>query len=153
MAELLVKKIDFVNPDPEIDRIGAWKSGMVIVVQENNHLWGIKESKQAWIAAGNNGADWHDKTFILKLPTKTVLSVQTFLQEQYVDDSGNSTDSADGTKNRYRRREWHFEWTQIPQSMIDTINSTGELTLSTNGQINQVKAYMKRIRDNEPLPI
>lgn len=43
MAKALVKAVDFVHPDPDIDRRGAHKRGDIIVVKPDSHVWGGAE--------------------------------------------------------------------------------------------------------------
>lgn len=43
MARLLVKAIDYVHPDPEIDKKGAYKRGDVVCVMPDGHEWGLAE--------------------------------------------------------------------------------------------------------------
>lgn len=42
MAQLLIRNIDNVNSDPEKDK-GCYKTDDVVVVVEDDHVWGTKE--------------------------------------------------------------------------------------------------------------
>ena len=44
MAELLVRTLDNIHPDPTIDRMGCFKKGDIVHVGEDGHGWGSKES-------------------------------------------------------------------------------------------------------------
>ena len=52
MAEILIKAIDFTHPDPDIDRVGSYKKGMIVFVKDDGYIWGRKQSKQQWLADG-----------------------------------------------------------------------------------------------------
>lgn len=43
MARILVKAMDHVHSDPEIDRQGAYKRGDVVCVMPDGHVWGAQE--------------------------------------------------------------------------------------------------------------
>lgn len=43
MAKALIKAVDFVHHDPEIDRVGAHKRGDIIIVKPDDHVWGRAE--------------------------------------------------------------------------------------------------------------
>ena len=66
MAELLIKLIDYTHPDPEVDRRGAYKAGMVVAVKPDGHLWGRKESKAQWLLDNMPEQDWPEKFGIMR---------------------------------------------------------------------------------------
>lgn len=43
MARLLVKAIDYVHPDPDVDIKDAYKRGDVVCVMPDGHVWGLAE--------------------------------------------------------------------------------------------------------------
>lgn len=43
MAELLVKAVDAVHDDPEVDRRGCYKAGDIVACQPDGHPWGACE--------------------------------------------------------------------------------------------------------------
>ena len=69
MCELLVKAIDAIHPDPTIDKAGCYKTGDVVAVREDNHIWGNKELDEA-------------KFKLLKYPGVSVSDMQYLLNEE-----------------------------------------------------------------------
>lgn len=49
MAELLIKAIDHIHPDPETDRRGAYKKGDIVLVMPDGHSWGNKEGPPLFV--------------------------------------------------------------------------------------------------------
>ena len=64
MAEALVRMVD--HPD------GGRYEGDIITVQEDGWAWGTKESKAAWVAAGNTPQTYPGIHGILKVPGEPV---------------------------------------------------------------------------------
>lgn len=64
MAEALIKAVDFVHPDPDIDRRGAHKRGDIIVVMPDGHQWGGAERDISKFAIVSVPDEWlnSDKT-------------------------------------------------------------------------------------------
>jgi hypothetical protein len=71
MAEVLVKAIDHIHPDPDIDRQGAYKAGDVVDVRPDGFVWGNEERLPKFIVVKIPGVDpatienyrdsWHKK--------------------------------------------------------------------------------------------
>ena len=49
MARLLVKAVDYVNADPEIDRKASWKRGDVVAIMPDSHIWGSLEGPPKFV--------------------------------------------------------------------------------------------------------
>jgi len=158
VCELLIKAKDHTHPDPTKDRRGAYKRGMVGAVCEDGHSWGRLESKQQWIAEGNDPALWHDKTVIVKIPGALVVKVEALLAPQEEDDTGAPLRDVDGTgvpeailpnpedypRYTYRRRLWKLAIDNIPAGVLNALKNDGEVTVTPA----QVRNYLKRIRDD-----
>lgn len=145
MAELLIKIKNYTHPDPNIDRQGAYKKGMIVHVVEDGYPWARKESKQEWLIQGNDAVDWHGRTAILKIPGLAVAKVKELMSVQSEDDTGAPHYEDDGIEPRmYRKRRWWLLIDSIPQSIKNAIQADGEVTVTKN----QIRNYLKRIRDN-----
>jgi len=149
MAELLIKLIDHIHPDPGKNRRGAYKKGMIIISFDDGHVWGRNESKQQWIADGNSAETWHGKTFILKLPNISLSKVSDLALDQDVDDAGAPMPlESDGKPQSYRRRNWQLLVDLLPTPLDIQLASDGEITIPENQIVGQLRAQIKRIRDN-----
>ncbi len=129
MTELLIKAIDYVNPDPVEDRIGSYKRGMIIAVKEDNHTWGNKECLPKFV--------------VLKIPGISVQNVLKFCESYDIDMGG-------GTMLTYRRRRWIIRWSDLPQVAKDKLKNNGELIIKVDNYSgdydytwNQIKNYFR----------
>lgn len=43
MAQLLIRAIDSTHKDPVKDQRGCWKAGDIVMIAEDDHVWGINE--------------------------------------------------------------------------------------------------------------
>lgn len=145
MCELLVFAVNNTHADPGKDRRGCYKRGMIVVVQTDGHVWGLEESKQAWIAAGMDVAAWHDKFVIVKIPGVSVAAAQEAISHQTEDDSGTPLFEAGGTTPKiFRRRRWKLLVNTLPSAILNALQTDGEVTVTAS----QVRNYLKRVRDN-----
>lgn len=137
MAELLVYTRNKTHADPVIDRRGCYKRGDVVLVRPDGWAWGARESKQAWIAAGNSAASWDEPFVIVRIPGVAVSRVERATLEQREDDTG-----ADfgGT---FRRRAWGLLVDTIPLAIRNQLAANGEVTVTAT----QVRNYFQRKRD------
>ena len=146
MAELLIKAKNYVDPDPDMDRRDSYKKGMIICVKPDGYPWGRLESKQQWLLEGNDAADWHNKTVIVKILGLDPAIVADIVFIQDVDDTGAPMPlDINGTPQRYRRRAWHLLIDNIPAGIKTTLQTDGEVTVTKL----QVRDYLKRIRNND----
>lgn len=141
MCEALIFIKDNTHTDPIKDRRGAYKSGYVVVVQEDGWAWGRLESKGRWIADGRNPAEWPNegKLGIVKIPGIPASRITSLLDAQKVDDAGNLIE---GT---YRRRNWRLRLDLLPLNLKNTLFNTGELSVANPATIRN---YIKQIRDD-----
>lgn len=154
MAELLIIARDNTNPDPEKDRCGCYKRGMVVVVADDGHVWGREESKAIWIAEGRDPAQWSGKFAIVRLPGVPVSKVNDLLAEQMEDDTGvptlqpGSVALADGPyPQRFRRRRWRLDMALLPNAIRNALQSNGEFTANTASRRQAIRDALKRLRD------
>jgi hypothetical protein len=140
MCEILFHAKNNTHADSVMDRRWCYKRGMPVVLHEDGHTWGRLESKQQWIAEGNTAGSWpsQGQFVIIKIPGVTKAKALSFIDEQTEDDSGLETGKM------FRRRRWTLLVDSLPQSVRNTMNSTGEYTTS----VAAIRNYLKRIRDN-----
>jgi len=118
MAELLIKAIDFVNPDPDEDKRGSYKRGDVVVVREDGAPWGAKES----LAPSSGG-----KFSIVKLAGETVASLTQFCLAEttsvFVADLNANADILDTC------RRWRLNIDELPAGIITAMTTPGSANL------------------------
>ncbi len=131
------------HTDPEKDRTGCYKRGMPVTVQPDGHVWGLEESKQAWLAAGRLAADWPGHFVIVKIPGVSVAQVERVVDRQTEDDTGVEQVDAGGTPKTFRRRRWRVLVDNIPNAIKNQLLTNGEVTVTPV----QVRKYVQRIRD------
>ena len=95
MAEILIKAIDHTHPDPDIDRRGAYKRGMPVVVFEDGHSWGSEECLPKFV--------------LIKIPEVSAATVKKYIEPELGD-----VPDADGSFPIYRRRLWIIRWADLP---------------------------------------
>lgn len=154
MAELLILARDNTNPDPEKDRRGCYKRGMVVVVSEDGHVWGREESKAVWVAEGRDPTQWSGKFAIVRLPGVPVGKANELLAEQMEDDAGTPTIQpgsllrSDGPyPQRFRRRQWRLDIASLPSPIRNALISAGEFTANTTPRRQAIRDALKRVRD------
>lgn len=145
MCEFLIFTRDNTHLDPEKNRRGCYKRGMVVVVFEDGHTWGREESKQQWIAKGGVAADWpgQGKFILLKIPGVPAAKAQELLDPQTEDDAGTPLLNPDGSPKTYRRRRWQLLADSLPLAARNTLATAGEYTTT----VAAVRSYLQRIRD------
>lgn len=154
MAELLIAARDNIHPNPEKDRCGCYKRGMVVVVADDGHVWGREESKSVWIAEGRDPAQWPGKFVIVRLPGLPAEKARELLAEQMEDDAGVPTIQpgsilhSDGPyPQRFRRRRWRLDIAALPVAIRNALQSNGEFTANTAARRQSVRDALKRVRD------
>lgn len=140
MCELLIFSGNNSNADPEKDRRGSYKRGMIVCVFEDGHSWGREESKQQWIAEGNATATWpgQGKFVILKLPGVPSSKAKPLLDAQEEDDTGVPLP---GT---FRRRRWLLQVDSLPAVVRNALARDGEYVTT----VTAVRNYLQRVRDS-----
>lgn len=73
MAEILIKFGD------QGLLVGGFKHGDPIAVREDGHEWGRCESKEVWIAQGNDPAFWPGSFVMLKIPGTPAAQIPQFV--------------------------------------------------------------------------
>lgn len=101
MAELLVRNIDNVNDDPEVDARGSYKRGMVVVAMPDKHEWGAAEGLPNFV--------------VVKIPEIPVEKVQDYLQSQKL------------ASVVVARRLWQIDVSLLDQALKDALDQKGEI--------------------------
>lgn len=154
MAELLIFAQDNTHSDPEKDRSGCYKRGMVVAVFDGGHMWGREESKQVWIGEGQDPAQWPGKFAIIKLPGVSADKARELLAEQMEDDAGTPTVQpgsllqSDGPyPRRFRRRRWRLDFSLLPAAIRTALQNDAEYTANTAARRQAIRDALKRVRD------
>jgi len=123
MAEILVKAIDYSNPDAIKDKRGCYKRGMPVVVMPDGHPWGARERLPRFV--------------VLKLPGISVDRVLKYIEPE-----------RDASNERTRRRLWQFAFASMPAVARNKLASAGELTIGAGGDFtwNQVRNYLMNLK-------
>jgi len=108
MAEFLVIAKGHTNPDPVIDRAGAYKRGDIVDVREDGFDWG-RPIRSFW-----------PKFAIIKIPGVTVAQVRKYIQPEI--------DAIDPTKI-LTRRLYKVEVNSLPLSIRRALRQSGTVTL------------------------
>lgn len=132
MAEIILYLKDISDPDPARD-LRAWKRGYHLRVEEDGYPWATKESIEAWVAAGNDAADWHGVTAIIKIPGVPKADLD-YLLESLTDVIGEATVLV-------RKRSWRADLTQLPPPILHAIERDYVYTASSS-QWNVVLEYL-----------
>lgn len=137
MAEMLMKAIDYTHPDPEIDRKGAYKKGMVVVVENDGHSWGNEECLP--------------KFTIIKLPNVSKDKINKYVEHQLREKTEN--DNEDEILI-HRRRQWKFDWDSSPDGIKSKLDAGGIVVKTSNyhGDYDctwgQFKQFFKDLKNN-----
>jgi len=135
-CELLVRAKNNTNADPEEDRRGCYKRGMVVLIMPDGHQWGNGERLPGFV--------------VIKIPEISVAKAQKYIAEQYqgVD--------ADGVPIRYRRRLWQVRWDDLPAAAKTRLANDGELVIKATDAYSgsfdytwtQVKSFFRNLETN-----
>jgi hypothetical protein len=111
MAECLVKAISVTNIDPVKDIRGCYKSGDVVVVMPDGHLWGASEGLPNF--------------WIVKVPGATVAQLEIYL------DPVTAVDPPElgGRTRVIRRRRWFADISQLTGGSRNTLLATGVISV------------------------
>jgi hypothetical protein len=129
MAQLLIKAVDAVNPDPDTDKRGCYKRGMIVEVREDSAPRGTAE---AWPAFA-----W---IIIPGIPAETV---RKYMQPELSALTGDVT----------RRRRWQIRWSDLPQAVRNKFQAVGMIIIKAGGYSgsydytwSQVKGYFRDLQ-------
>lgn len=131
MAEIFLKLISQHSSDQ--DREGSCKRGMIVTVKEDGFNW------------GRSSISFFPSACIIKLPGVATSKLQELLVPQLEDDAGSPTYNEVGDSVVYRFRRWQLLIDNIPTSIKQEIENTGEVTLTDT----QIRNYIRRIRNDE----
>jgi len=111
MCEIMIAWSEiYQNPDIIVAERDNYHQFDIIAVRSDGHPWSARESKQAWIAEGNDPLLWHNKTALILIPGLDCATVNELVDEQQ------------GELNvRITRRLWHINQGNLNQSLIDKI--------------------------------
>ena len=124
MAEFLIyAKLERDVADP-----ANYTRGDLIHAAPDGHKWGIRESKQQWLAFGHAEADWPGDFVIIKIPGSSLPQARRAL-----------ISVLDVNENVTKRRAWRAVWADIPAAARTTLSKTGELTVA----IGTAKTYIR----------
>lgn len=136
MCTFMIMRKDRYNPDPIIQATLCPLAGDFVDIRGDVVLWGAMESKQEWIAQGNDPALWHGMTFLIKVPGLEMAKVIAVLDRDIVNEIMRA------------RGVWHIPLSVIPQSIMDVIDQDGEYTVT----ITQLRNFIKKKLDNSSFP-
>jgi len=135
MAEILIKYTPASHPDPDTDRAGCYKAGMPVVVQKNQHVWGLRESLPRFA--------------VFKFPDRTEAELLPYNEPQMVQD-GFEEDGVTPKYVTYRVRRYQFDLPSFPQAAQDTLAATGALTFSDTGDMLEAEAMALLVDHENP---
>jgi len=115
MAELLIKAVDFIHPDPAKDAF-AWKRGDVVLAVDDGHTWGSKESLPP---------DQGGKFVIIKVPQP----IQA-LEAMGIFDAPRDGPIADPLATETGRRTHKMDLDSLPAADRAELATQGRLTLA-----------------------
>lgn len=125
MCEILIKAIDTSHVDPLKDRIGCYKRGDIVGVEEDGYEWGACERLP--------------KFYLVKIPGLSVVIARKYERmEMESDDPDNKT--------VYRRRKFHIPVDAVPAGIRNTLQTTGQVTVT----VNQISLYLINKRTGLP---
>lgn len=133
-AEALVFMGNNTHPDPEKDRRGCWKRGMIVVLKPGGHPWGAREDPALATPP---------RTFaVLRFQGIALRRLEKYLAEQMDDAGGVLLEPV-----RYRRRLWQIQHAELPLRARNIIATTGFLTIGPSGDYtwDQVRTYFMRL--------
>ena len=119
MAELLVKAVDAIHPDPDKDARGCYKRGDPVVVQEDGHVWGAREGLPRFV--------------IIKIPGVPADRLRAFLEPD------EAVDEFSGERLPRIRRRWRALVDDLPAQFKRSLRDTGTVTVTWT----QVRSYVQ----------
>lgn len=120
MAELLIKAIDATHSDPVKDKAGCYKRGDIVDVRPDGFEWGREEGLPTFVK--------------VKIPGLAVSTIKQFMESEMGD-----------LETTVRRRKWNVLVDNIPVQIKQTLQTTGEVTVT----LTQVRNYIKNKQSGE----
>lgn len=127
-VELLVKRqANYTHSDSVKNEAGVSQRGDIVVVKPDGWSWGREEHPMT--ATRFNPT----RFFIVKIPGITVAQAKKYVQHRV------DSYDVDGDPITKTYRLWKIEADTVPQWVKDSIQNTGEVTVTWN----QIKGYIK----------
>ena len=128
MAEILIRAVN----NGDVENKQAYKIGMPVVIMQDNHLWGSKESPPNF--------------YLLKVPFISVDKVLKFIKPQMV--------TIADEEIIYRRRLWKIRVKDLPTVVKQKFKDNGELIIKATdtytGEYDytwtQIKNYFRNLQ-------
>jgi hypothetical protein len=137
MCEILVKAIDYIHPDSNIDRQGAYKRGFPVVVMPDGWVWGTEERLPKFV--------------VIKIPGVPISKVLKYILPEMSDIL-----DLEGNQFTYRRRRWQIRWVDLPLAARTKLANIGVLTIKAGGYAggydytwSQIKAYFRDLKTGQ----
>lgn len=128
MAEALIYARNTKN-DPFDPHQGA-----IIAVRPNGFKWGMRESIEEWVAAGNDAADFPNDFVILKLPSVSPNGkMLEYAQDHFYYDVAQ--------QKHTHQYKWVIPLDMVPAGLLSELQTNRVAT--RNWTISQIKAYTK----------
>lgn len=105
MAQLLIKAVDAVNPDPDTDKRGCYKRGMIVEVREDG--------------APRGTAEWWPVFVWIMVPGIPADVIRKYMEPELSALTGDVT----------RRRRWQIQWASLPLAVRNKFQATGQITI------------------------
>jgi hypothetical protein len=120
VAYLLIKAVDAVNTDPDVDRRGCYKRGMIVEVREDGSPLGTSETLPLFVR--------------INVPMITAERVRKYMEPEY---SGIPLE----VPEVYRRRRWQIRWADLPAAARNKLQTQGFLTIKATADYTGVYDY------------
>ena len=104
MCEILLSNMNKVNPDDDEKDRWLYKRGDMVVIKEDDHVWGRLEGPPDF--------------YLVKIPLIPRANVAKYVEQDGIPREPGSA-----------RRKWGFKWDTLPQSILNKFGADGELTI------------------------
>lgn len=119
MAEILIKAVDAAHSGSEKDKRGCYKRGDPVVVMPDGHEWGKEERLPKFV--------------VVKIPGLPVATAKKYIQPFLGLPDGK------GSRLIVRRRLFRFQLDDVPNSIKQELEDTGEVTVT----MSQIRNYIQ----------
>lgn len=166
MAEILIKAVDATHSDPEKDAVGCYKRGDMVVVAPDGHVWGKEEGLPKFVVVKVPGLSVEKardfieeqreaatvrRTWMLSTWQEALLSgvygrflAQPAVVRYFTVDAVELVELEGQEMCLKKRRAWRLLVDTLPQSVKDTLASTGEYTTTLSQIRNYIENKMSR---------
>lgn len=130
MAYLLIKAVDAVHTDPDTDRRGCYKRGMIVEVREDNAPRGTSEALPLFVR--------------INVPLVPAEKIRKYMEPEFA-----ALPTAE--PEVYRRRRWQIRWADLPLAARNKLQTQGFLTIKATPEYTgafdytwqQVRGYFR----------